>query len=339
MVYLDGIIYKIQRYGGITTYFNEIERGLTKYDFNYYVLKYDLEKEKNPNTLNVRSRFLERYLPIKGIPDNSLFHTSYYRFSSNKKVKNIITLYDFTYEKYSKNPQKTIHIFQKKKALNKADLIFCISENTKNDLLYYYPSVKNKIIIVTHLAASASYKNLSIPFEFRNNNPKVLFVGARSGYKNFFEVVKALEQKKEFFLQIIGGGLLSLEEKSFLNKHLFGRYEQLLNLDNDELNILYNHAFCLIYPSLYEGFGIPVLEAMSANCPVIASNISSIPEIAGNSAILLDKSEKEEIIQAINDLSISKNYEKVSNLGILNSKNFSWDKTVEMTIAGYNSIM
>lgn len=339
MIYLDGIIYRLQKFGGISTYFNELNNGLLNRNFPFKLIKYGYNKNISDLNLILRCpRIFERFLPVNNIPCNTILHSSYYRYSPLKNVKNVITVYDFTYEKFSKNPSRFIHSFQKKMAIENADIIHCISENTMNDLFYYYPSAVNKITKVIHLAASNQYQNLDVSLDCKFEKLKVVFVGARSGYKNFIEVVKALSVRREFYLQIIGGGTLSNEEITLLERYIPSRYQHLINLDNVKLNLIYNNAFCLVYPSLYEGFGIPILEAMACGCPVIASNNSSIPEIANNSSILLDNSDHENIGYAIDLLLDEGLYRKYQNLGFINARKFSWGKTIASTIDSYNLI-
>jgi mannosyltransferase len=340
MIFLDGIIYKLQKFGGISTYFNELNNGLLDKKFPFKLIKYENSKNNNLdlNLITRSPRLFERYLPVSNIPNNTILHSSYYRYSLQKSVKNVITVYDFTYEKFASTSSRFFHSLQKRGAIDNADMILCISENTMNDLFYYYPKAANKISKVIHLAASNQYQNFNISLDYKFENLKVLFVGARSGYKNFIEAVKALSLRKKFYLQIIGGGKLSIEEITLLEKYMPSRYEHLINLDNVQLNVIYNNAFCLLYPSLYEGFGIPVLEAMACGCPVIASNNSSIPEIANNSSILLHKPNLENINYAIDLLLDQGLYVKYQNLGVKNSRKFSWDKTIGSTIESYNLI-
>ncbi len=338
----DGIIYSLQQYGGISNYFtnliNESSQILPK--------KTQLSLYGNPRldykiiskVKNYNYRTLERYRDVLNISDGSILHSSYYRISKSKKVKNVITLYDFTYEKFNYNVRSAPHIYQKNKAIRNSDAIICISNNTKNDLLNYYPSLNENKVFVTHLSASDDFTSLKTPYHKRIIDPFVIFVGPRLGYKNFKIVVKALEIKKDISLCIVGGGNLTSEEILELNQKLGKRYRHLGYVSSAELNQLYNKALCLLYPSLYEGFGIPILEAQKAGCPVICNNISSIPEVAGNGAIILNDCTAESVSHSIDILLNEKNFLSLIKKGHQNSLRFSWSKTANKTIAIFKEL-
>ncbi|MES2003051.1 MAG: glycosyltransferase family 1 protein [Bacteroidota bacterium] len=247
-------------------------------------------------------------------------------------------MYDFTYEKYGKFPHKWIHGLQKKHAIKKADAIICISESTKMDLLYYFPEIPEERLFVTHLAASDCFFSFGTQSSSRFDEPYVLFVGARGGYKNFKSVVYALSAVPSVKLLFVGGGPITTEEGDLLNKLLSNRFQHMGSISSEQLNKLYNDALCLIYPSQYEGFGIPILEAMAADCPVIAANCSSIPEVANNCAVLLDTPDPEAIANAVKTMMDKDVNDRYVALGRENAKGFTWDKTVEKTIEIYSSL-
>ena len=340
MIYFDGIVFSLQKFGGISTYFRELIRGI-ELDKESKTLLYSEENINNfQNPIFLKRRILERYRNVT-LPENAnIFHSSYYRITANKKIKNIITVYDFTYEKFEKFPSKTIHSIQKKNAIKKADSIICISENTREDLFEFYPQIDKNIVSVVHLAASVEFQKLFIPFNQKINiEPFVLFVGARAGYKNFVTAVQALRDLRSLRLVFVGGGELLDHELSLLNKIIPDRYKHIPSINTQELNVLYNTAICLLYPSLYEGFGIPILEAMATGCPVIAANISSIPEVGKEAAILLKDISHEQITAAIYKLLNEEENIYYSELGYLNSLKFSWERTVLETKNIYSSFV
>ena len=223
----------------------------------------------------------------------------------------------------------------KKKAISSADIVICISENTKKDLLHFYPQFSNKDIRVIYNGVSSEF--YIIP-ELRNANKTnsfILFVGSRADYKNFTFTVKAVAQTTGFFLEIVGTDLND-KEMFLLNKLLPGRWKLHANIDSNKLNILYNKAFALMYPSLYEGFGIPILEAMKAGCPFIAINSSSIPEVAGNAGVLLEGLSYDEFNLAINH--ILKFREEIIEIGIRQSMKFSWERCHLNTLNIYKEL-
>ena len=166
----------------------------------------------------------------------------------------------------------------------------------------------------------------------------VVFVGSRQPYKQFEFTARALKDTP--YKMAIVGGELNDQEIAFLNKTLGNdRYYYTGFLTNKELNELYNQAICLSYPSVYEGFGIPVLEAQRAGCPVIAFNASSIPEIIGDNTLLLNKLSIEEFHSKLQLLKDTTKREAVIRKGLHNSQRFSWEKMGMEYVELYKELM
>lgn len=352
-VALDNIVFSLQRTGGISTYWGELLKRVEDADFETLILE-DTGVENNvvrrgltPKSINNISSVLplrlRRYL-TPGKVDADIFHSSYYRSVKGKRVKNIVTLYDFTYEYYRKGAAALVHKIQKGNALRRADGIICISENTRKDLFRFYPDTDPGKVTVIPLAAGSEFKVVDNgEAEFRKLNSEsrsgkyVLFVGARGGYKNFSIAVDTVADHEELTLLTVGAPL-SDEEKAVLEQKLAGRFSHLTNIDSETLNILYNNAFCLIYPSEYEGFGIPVLEAMRAGCPVVAMNRSSVPEAAGDAALLIDDPVADEFSEQLNLLYSDVFRTEIIDKGVIHSESFSWDHCIHQTFEFYKKI-
>lgn len=357
-VSFDNIIFSLQKAGGISVVWYELlKRILNDPDFDARFLEESNEnifraKMNIPQELILKkslSKFplqIQRYLNPNQIDIDGIFHSSYYRTIDNPRIANVTTVHDFTYEYYKSGIAKTIHSVQKYRAIKKADRIICVSENTKKDLLKFYPDVKPSKIHVIYNGVDEIYqvlqnsdKNLKkiIPY---TKDEYSLFIGDRkSNYKNFLVALKACRKTKTP-LVIIGGGLLSKKESIFL-KEEFGanNFIHLEGIENNQLNILYNNACCLLYPSLYEGFGIPVLEAQKAGCPVIAANSSSIPEVIGPVSTLIENPTVENIAEMMLQV---KNNAQFGNgqikIGLENSSRFSWNKCYKETKQVYKQL-
>jgi mannosyltransferase len=335
MLIYDGIIEKLQGGGGVTVVFNE----LISRTFDYSFISYN-QKSKialSSNTIIKKYRRLERYRDVvldNYNNENILFHSTYYRLPFKKNIPIITTVHDFTYEKFNKGPSKLVHSWQKNRAINYSNKIICVSENTAKDLLRYCP-VNESNIEVVYNGVSDDYRVIDYNSSYTN---EVIFVGARDGYKNFSAAIDVISLCSKLSLSIVGGGPLSAEEIVYLDLKIPNRYNWLGRLSNHELNNVYNRAYCLLYPSSYEGFGIPVIEAMRAGCPVIALNISSIPEVSGNAAILIDALDMNLLSEALKSLDNIDQRNSYIQAGLLNSQRFSWDKCYEETNKVYQSL-
>lgn len=342
----DNIIYSLQKAGGISAYWSELCSRFIKSDFDitFYGFKNEniFGKNINQKKESIIIFRISRYLPfLKKIPKNSIFHSSYYRISNQKDVVNITTVHDFTYEYYRTGLSRWIHSLQKNRAIRKSDGIICVSENTKKDLLKFYPDIEKEKIQVIYNGVSDDFFQLDNPhkyligiYEQLQNKKYILYIGDRKGYKNFDIAVKVVEQVCNCILVIVGGGDLSENEKKIL-KNDYIHYQ---GISAKDLNILYNNAFCLLYPSSYEGFGIPLLEAMKTGCPVVSTKISSIPEVTGDAGLLVDKVEVEEFVRAILKLENKEFRYDLIKKGLEQAKKFSWDKCFEETLEFYKEV-
>lgn len=336
----DNIIFSLQQTGGISTYWSQLIKRLQRdeiavkfiYGVNNNVSARDvsanseniIEYIKNPVIL---SRFFNPRLNSIQIP--FVFHSSYNRISSNKNAVNVLTIHDFIHERFYSGLRKTLHCNQKKIAIKNSRRLICVSENTKQDLLNYYPKLNRKNIKVIYNGISEDFQVLNDMSQ--HGKPFLIFIGSRQPYKNFNFVIQLLTDLKQFDLYIVGKDF-SAEEKHLL-RSIEGRFKLFKNIDNTQLNKLYNEAFALIYPSSYEGFGLPISEAMKAGLPFIALNASSIPEVAGNAGELLERIDIDAARESLNK--IENNRSHYVTQGLKQSEMFSWEKCYQKTLDLY----
>ncbi len=338
----DNIIYSLQYAGGISNYWYQlsirlinsnknvtfIERNKTNNIYRKEILYVNNIELKGNNFPLLIDRFLNIKTEIK---NKFIFHSSYNRVTTNINAIQVITIHDLIHEKFYSGLRKYLHVYQKKKALKNASHIITVSENTKKDLLSFYPEIKGKNISVIYNGVSEQFTCIQKDYE-----NFIIYIGSREKYKNFYKIVQLLATFIDFKFVIVGSPLTD-NETQHLNKFLHQRWMLHTGLSNFELNILYNKAFALLYPSSYEGFGIPLLEAMNAGCPFIALNNSSIPEVAGKAGVLLNDLTTESLTYAFSYIKL--NRELIISLGFSQSIKFSWDKTYDDTLTLYNKLL
>ena len=174
--------------------------------------------------------------------------------------------------------------------------------------------------------------------------PYLLYVGQRSGYKNFDRLLKAFAADRElqvdYRLVCFGGGALTEEERAAFS-HYGLQKARVLQVDggDDMLASLYKQAEVFIYPSLYEGFGIPPLEAMASGCPVISSDVSSMPEILGDAAEYFQPEDTQLLLAAITRvLNSAEHATNLKESGLRRAKNYTWKKCAEETLLAYSAL-
>jgi len=342
-IHYDNLIYSLQRAGGISTYWSElISRMLRDQEdvsfteaANHNISRKNISIPQESilsieQTQTLISRFQRIALPFK---EDFIFHSSYNRITNNPKAKQVVTIHDFVHEKFYNGIRRYLHLHQKNKSIHAASKIITVSENTKRDLLHYHPQLSSHDIVVIYNGVSADFYPLKD--KLKPDKPYLLFIGSRAYYKNFSFTIDLVKQHKNFDLFIVGS-VLNKKEKTELNSKLPGKWKLFSGVDNETLNVLYNNAFSLIYPSAYEGFGIPLLEAMKAGVPFIALNKSSIPEVAGQAGVLVDELNIHQFSKAIN--TIETHRDSIVAKGFDQAKEFSWEKCYRETKGVYQSL-
>ncbi|MBO2550345.1 glycosyltransferase family 4 protein [Shewanella algae] len=328
MVYFDGIIESLQKNGGVSVVFKELINNLSdSLLFEYSIFGLESSRLAPRNVLTLPYRSFERYRKCPVMNNAAkVFHSTYYRLP-DKKVPIITTVHDFTYEYYSGGFKRSVHCYQKYNAIKNSDIVICVSNNTALDLMRFCPIKEDKVRVI-HNGVSDSYY---VQSEKKVTND-VLFVGSRAVYKNFDIAVKAVSMNRSICLNIIGGGELSRVELDLLNHYIPFRYKKYGFISDFELNNLYNKSLALIYPSSYEGFGIPLLEAMKAGCPIICGNTSSIPEVVGEAGLVLDDLNEFLVSDAIKYLQNNSVFRSALVSGGLDrAEQFSWKQTALQT--------
>ncbi|SHG59346.1 glycosyltransferase family 4 protein [Flavobacterium johnsoniae] len=357
-IVLDPQIYNMQRYGGISRYYTEIFSLLEKEEnieiitplnnstniyFNNSVLNSFRQKrygtlikffkkiklDKRLKIYNI-SKFKFQKTLLKGKFD--LFIPTYYDIGFLKYINDkpfVLTVYDMIHElfpQYFVNSEQLVE--NKLFLIEKADRIIAVSENTKKDILKLYPHInKSKIDVVYH-GTSIQIKD---SIETILPEKYILFVGTRAIYKNFLffinSVSELLRKEDGLFLVCAGGGnFTNLENQYILN---LGLENKILfkSFADDELGYFYKHAECFVFPSQYEGFGIPILESMACGCPVVLANHSSFPEVAGDAGVYFELNDSNDLANKIAALVCNKSTrECFSSKGIDQAKKFSWQK-------------
>lgn len=346
ILHYDNIIYSLQKAGGISTYWTELISRLlrdgTDISFtelpNQNISRAQLFIPQNRiSGLSKSSLLINRFRDLKLSDRRSdfIFHSSYNRITQNRHAHQVITIHDFVHEKYYRGMRRYLHLYQKNKAIALAEKILVVSENTKRDLMAYHPKLKEDQISVIHNGVSTDFFRLADKNPY-SNRPYILFIGSRAYYKNFDFAVNVLAELPDFEFYIVGSPL-SVAEQQLVNAKINNRWKVFTHVDNARLNRIYNDAYALIYPSSYEGFGIPLVEAMNTATPFVALNTSSIPEVAGSAGILLNQLQVDDFKEAL--LSIEAKAPELADAGLRQSAHFSWEKCYQQTVQVYKDMI
>ncbi len=372
-ILFDHQVFWLQQYGGISRYYVELMERLHRredadaalalwYSENQHLLSsplvrdelaptkpplFDLVKWGQKKTGKDLIGYLDHRVSKKALRkgDFDIFHPTYYYpyFLDRLAGKPfVLTVYDMTHEIMPRSfPPDNPTARHKKMLAERAERVIAISHSTKKDLVRICGIDPSKVTVV-HLASSL---DAAVRPERPEGLPEryVLFVGKRDGYKNFELFIDAMAGilAGDPTMHIVcggGGGLTPAEQALLKAKGIEGRVRQ-VGVSDPVLVSLYKGAAAFVYPSLYEGFGIPILEAFDCGCPVIAADSSSFPEVAGTAGLLFDPKSSSSLREAIEKvLTDEKMRSGLVDRGHKRVKEFSWDRMTEETRAIYGGI-
>jgi glycosyltransferase involved in cell wall biosynthesis len=281
--------------------------------------------------------------------------TNYTVYPCQKSLK-VMSIYDLTFIKYSSYIDSVVQTYTErvKRCLKWTDLVLTISESSKKDIIDYL-KISSEKVYVTPLASRYSPEYLSfelatqlekkINYDF--SRPYLLFVSTIEPRKNITAIISAFNYLKKNYkiehnLVLIGRkgwyytSVFEAVEKSPWKKYIY----HLDYLSDELVALFYSKADVFVYPSYYEGFGLPVLEAMTLGTPVVTSNTSSLPEVAGDAALLIDPNDAiqlaEAVLKVISDPQLR---QELINKGKKRAKLFSWEKTARETLTAYRTLI
>jgi len=362
-VLFDHQKFTTQRYGGISRYFANIIQEINKsdefscevglvYSQNHYLNPEPSATDKYLGRILKSDRVARRLFSINERYSNRLvkqnnfdiFHPTYYDpyFLDTLKKPLVTTIHDMTYEKlpeyfWAQDPltkHKRLHV-------ERADAIIAISETTKSDLLKYHDVDESKISVIYH----GIEPDTALAFDAVANLPEnyLLYVGDRSGYKNFYlfmDAFKSLSQKyPDLNVVLTGGGSLGIADQELLTRLKLGNRVKHVNVTDAQLNYLYRHSVLFVYPSLHEGFGLPILEAFKAQCPILLSDTPCFKEIAADAVDYFSSYSAEDMAGKMERfLGNNEKRKEHINKGLLRLRDFPLDISIRKTLDLYKSL-
>lgn len=361
----DHQIFSSQKYGGISRYFVKLGEQLsqaTRFKADIQVIApfhsndFLMNAGAKLKVLQISNRKLLRSRRLTRIANDlvcsatlrssrpDILHETYYcrRDGGPKGIKRVITVYDMIHELFPQHFSTTDETSEiKRLSISRADHVICISENTRNDLVNILGVDKDKTSVI-HLGFALDHKSLLI--EKLRGKPFVLYVGARGGYKNFSTLVSAYAKShktsSEFDLICFGGGPFGTNEINLFKKLGITESVKQVSGGDELLATHYGNASLFVYPSLYEGFGIPPLEAMSFGCAVACGNISSIPEVVGDAASFFDPRSVDSLSETLERTLFDSDLKRhLIKKGFSRVKQFSWERCAEETFAVYKKVI
>ena len=370
-IVVDGVIYQLQACGGISRLYSEILPRMCDMDDSLRIalLTEGVLRQPLPQHMRIIHRaipLVENYLRprrvwkpivpavrgfVRGLHTwrgkGQIWHSTYYTLPERWDGLQVVTVADMIYERFAdlfnEEPGDDQLREQKQRCIQDADAVICISETTRQDVQRFYGLDPGSIYVVP-LACGDVFRQLEQRddgLEEPTKQPFLLYVGSRARYKNFDRLPQAYSvwpYQGKVALVVVGRPWSADEERRLVELGIRDCVHLLTDADDEELCRLYNQAAAFVSPSLYEGFGIPPLEAMACGCPMAASRIPATIEVAGECPIYFEPAEVESMLAAFDvALSEGRNSERVQ-AGLERVKCYSWDKTARQTLEVYRAL-
>lgn len=365
----DSQIFRMQGYGGISRYFVNLAQRVAREEqvavsaamhVNNYLaelprglvsgVKVAKRPQRGGRVFDWVGDIVDRAVISRANPN--VVHETYYarKVVVSASIPTVLTVFDMIQERFicrfpKQFPPRDDIVNRKAAAISRASHVICISENTRRDLLERY-ELDSKKISVVHLGYDLpNGGGDSDRLTLNDSLPYLLYVGERAGYKNFNAFLRAYASstwlRNNFRVICFGGGAFSSDEMALAKELAIKSYQlEQVGGSDDVLVRHYQHAAAFIYPSLYEGFGIPPLEAMASGCPVICSNTSSIPEVVGDAGEYFDPERIDSICTSVE--AVLQSAEKRTELiqkGLRKCKEYSWDRCATETLKIYRGLV
>lgn len=278
-----------------------------------------------------------------GFGKNAIWHATYFQLPAWWAGPKVTTVYDLIHEKFphffNKNYDNILRK-RKERAVFAGDKVICISESVRSEVIERYDLPQDRVVAIP-LAYGDNFRRMSkeeIPSDFHVDRPFILYVGMRHLYKNFETLLRAYAawpRRNQIALLVIGDPWSEEEQKEIRVAGVESNVTCRSGITDEELCALYNQALAFVYPSLSEGFGIPLLEAMACGCPIVASRIPVFMEVARDIPYFFDPFDKEELITALETACFSKKSPDSSDDVLAN---YSWDRTARATLEIYREL-
>jgi glycosyltransferase involved in cell wall biosynthesis len=328
-VQLDDIIYSLQAFGGISTYWRQLTEALGA--------RGDVRLLRTSGGRGGQFARVRSEAPV--------FHSSYFRVPSSRRTRCVVTVHDLAFEKrICRTATAPVSRLLRERALRRADAIICVSEYTRQELVESYPFLRSHPFtrVIYHGCGCVDDQQVGSRFDRPEGAaPFALFVGLRGGYKNFRLALEAFSQSRfsqEGLLVCTGPALTRQERAAAKALGVTDRLRVTSAPTAEQLRLLYSTAAMLLHTSRYEGFGLPVLEAMASGCPVIALDQPAVREVANGAARLIPNEDPLALAEAMDRAAEPEAREQLVASGYENASRFSWGLSAAAHAAVYQEL-